>query len=409
MKNMFSKLPLAICASLLILGGAGCNNSSSVSTGYDGKVFDISLAQDNSIKASIKKIGKDFELTISGSGEAMSYEKKELVPWNAISKKITKVTIEEGIKNIGDYYFNSLSLSTYLIPASVTKVEKNSFNSSAEIYSHATENVTINCENNFYLYSETKPSVYGEYWHYIGDTIIIWDIYKMLFIGNSFTFYPNDLFSVDNPAVCALSKEIGSSLGIDLEIDFVVKGSHTLKKFANKNDEMGKIVDEKLNSSSDYDYIILQEQSTTPVNDYNSFKSGVESLLAKIETTQTDSEVYLYETWGYPSAVSSSSIFSSVKTMEGLLRDAYKKCATECGVKVTNVGQAFTEVYENHPEINLYGKDDKHQAYTGAYLSSCVHIANIFGVDVREATFKGELDEKTANTLKETAYKVVFE
>lgn len=409
MKNKFSKLPLAICASLLILGVSGCNNSSSSSTGYDGKVFDISVAQDNSIKASIKKVEKNFEITISGSGEAISYPKKELVPWNAISKKINKVTIEEGIKNIGDYYFNSLSLSSYLLPASVTKVEKNSFNASATIYSYSTEEIVVNCENDFYLYSETKPSVKGEYWHFVGDTMMVWDIQKMLFIGNSFTFYPNDLFSVENPAVCALSKEIGASLGIDLEIDFVVKGAHTLKKFANKNEEMGKIVDEKLNASSDYDYIILQEHSTTPVNDYNSFKSGVESLVSKIETTQNDCDVYLYATWGYPSAVSSSSIFSSVKTMEGLLRDAYKKCADECGVKVTNVGQAFTEVYENHPEINLYGKDDKHQAYTGAYLSSCVHIANIFRVDVREATFKGELDEKTANTLKETAYKVVFE
>ena len=131
--------------------------------------------------------------------------------------------------------------------------------------------------------------------------------------------------------------------------------------------------------------------------------------MAKIEETQDNCEIYLYSTWGFPSAVSETSIFSSVKVMEGLIRDAYHQCASENELKVSDVGKAFTEVYEKHPEINLYWTDDKHQGYTGAFLSSCVHISTIFGVDVRNSSFKGELDETTANTLKETAYKVVFE
>ena len=71
-----------------------------------------------------------------------------------------------------------------------------------------------------------------------------------------------------------LKKQLaGVDLGVELEIDFVVKGAHTLKKFANASDEKGKIVDELLRSNDDYDYVILQEHSTTPANDYNSFKN----------------------------------------------------------------------------------------------------------------------------------------
>lgn len=387
---------------------AGCNDSTNKNTGYDGKVFDISVKQDKSLTASIKKVGTNFELTISGEGEALSYERKELVPWNAISKKINKVIIEDGIENIGDYYFRSTTLDTYFLPSSVNQIEANSFNTNSKIYSYSTTPINVNGDNNIYYYSETKPATYGEYWHLIGDGPVVWDQYKLLFIGNSFTFFPNDVFSTENPAVCALAKEIGTSLGLDLEIDFVVKGAHTLKKFANEKDEMGSIVDSKLKENSDYDFVILQEHSTTPVNDYNSFNNAVGSLIKKVEATQKDCEVYLYSTWGFPSAVNETSIFSSVSKMEELLRNAYIKCGEENNVKVNQVGKAFTYVYENYKYINLYGSDDKHQNYAGAFLSSCVHIASIFNIDIREATFNGTLDPSVAATLREVAYNVVF-
>lgn len=386
----------------------GCGEQQN-SSGYDGKEFDISIAQDNSIKASIKKVGTNFELTISGNGEALSYERKELVPWNAISKKISKVTIDDGIANIGNYYFYSTTLTEFFIPESVKKVEEYSFNSQAKIYSYSLEQILVSCSNDVYIYSETMPEEKGVYWHMVGETPVVWDLIKIMFIGNSFTFFPSDLFSVENPAVCALTKEIAASVGINLDMDFVVKGAHTLKKFANEKDEMGSIVDEKLKASSDYDYIVLQEHSTTPVNDYKSFTAGVEGLVNKINSTQNNCKIYLYSTWGFPSAVSNSSIFSSVSTMEGLIRDAYHKCAEEYSISVTDVGKAFTYVYENHPTISLYGSDDKHQSYTGAFLSALVHVANMFNVDVKESTFLGNLSEQTASILKEAAYKVVFE
>ena len=403
-----NKLVNVLFALMLSASIVGCGEQET-NTGYDGREFDISVAQDNSVKASIKKVGTNFELTISGAGEALSYDKKELVPWNAISKKINKVEIKDGITNIGDYYFYSTTISDYYIPSSVKSVGSNSFNAAAKVYSYSQEEFEFTCENDIYFYSDTKPSVNGEYWHMVGTTPVVWDLYKIMFIGNSFTFFPSDLFSVENPAVCALTKEIASTVGVELEMDFVVKGAHTLKKFANEKDEMGSIVDEKLKAASDYDYIVLQEHSTNPVNDYKSFSAGAESLVNKIKSTQTNCQVYLYATWGFPSAVSETSIFSSVSKMEELIRNAYHQCGEELSVPVSDIGEAFTYVYENYPNISLYGSDDKHQSYAGAYLSSLVHVANMFNVDVREATFNGILDEATAKTLKETAYKVVFE
>ena len=409
MSSKFKKIinSCLMMSSVLVLGA--CNNTTSQNSGYDGRVFDISVKQDESITASLKKVGTNFELTISGVGEALTYSKKELVPWNAISKKINSVIINEGITNIGNYYFHSLTLDRYFIPSSVNKVEENSFNASANIYSYSSEEITSTSANKIYYYSEEAPSENDKYWHMVGENPVIWDTYKIMFIGNSFTYYPTDVYGVDKPGVAMLTKEISKSLGLAVEVDFVVKGSHTLKKFASETDEMGEIVDQKLKANNDYDYIILQEQSTTPVNDYNSFNAGVAALKEKINKTQTNCEIYLYATWGFPSGVSAGSIFSSVSAMEKLIRDKYIECAQENGLKVSHVGKAFTYVYENHKDINLYWEEDnKHQSYAGAYLAACVHLSTIFNVDVRSSTFNGNLSETHANTLKEASYNVVF-
>jgi hypothetical protein len=94
--------------------------------------------------------------------------------------------------------------------------------------------------------------------------------------------------------------------------------------------------------------------------------------------------------------------------MEELIRDGYERCASEFNLRVSHVGKAFTYVYENHKDINLYWTDDKHQSYAGAYLSSCVHICTLFNIDVRYATFNGELDAQTASVLRDTAYNIVL-
>ena len=406
MKIKINKLFFIFFMCLISFTLFSCKSDEEEKTGYDGREFDISVKQDKSIIAKTVKVGHNFELTITGTGEAKTYDKKELVPWNAISKKITSVKIDEGIENIGNYYFFSCTLDKYIIPASVIEIEENSFNANAVIYSYSKSSIDAKCENTVYLYSEYQPTVSGKHWHMVGEETIIWDKFKILFIGNSFTFYPNPPFNDSNPGVCYLFKEIGTNLGLDLQVDFVTKGAHTLTKFADANDEKGKIVDQLLKASSDYDYVILQEQSVAPVNGYNAFSNGVKALKQKIDQTQDKAKIYLYATWGFPAGIGTNKEFISVSTMEKLIRDAYIQCAADNGVLVSHAGKAYTEVYENHKEINLFGGDDKHQSYAGAYLSACVHLSTIFGLDVRNTTFTGEISTEVADVLQSVAYEI---
>ena len=72
-----------------------------------------------------------------------------------------------------------------------------------------------------------------------------------LFVGNSFTFY-NDMPKI--------AESIAKDLGYDLTCDSVTVGSHTLEQYADVTDEYGKILDDKLKSSTVYNFVILQEQ-----------------------------------------------------------------------------------------------------------------------------------------------------
>lgn len=127
-------------------------------------------------------------------------------------------------------------------------------------------------------------------------------------------------------------------------------------------------------------------------------------------------------TWGFPKQANGRTI----PEMESALREAYASVAKELGVKVSNVGAAFTAVYQNHPEINLYSGDQQHPSYAGAYLSACVHAATLLGIDPGESGFDGyplpdnphpddaiyandvTFDAQTAELLRDAACSTVF-
>ena len=366
---------------------AGCEDKGSQPQTYDGRVFDISLKQDKSLTATSKKNGTNYELTISGSGIATDYSKKELVPWNPIIKKINKVDINEGIENIGDYYFYSLPLEYFILPKTVNKVGNNSFNAKSIIYTFGGQ--LDNISNTIYYYSETKPTSQGNYFYMDNGVPVVWVIktVSFLFIGNSFTYRGVNTGNKENPEVPLYFKEVSTNLGLDVNVDFVCEPSYTLAKFGDKNDVRGAVVEDKLTHNK-YDYVILQEQSTTPINNYDTFVSSVTKLKTRINQTQTNCKVVLYETWGTPynTARNPETYGETPGEMEDKIRNAYKNAGEETGCSVNYVGKAFTEAYDVE-HMGIYADDNRHQNGLGAYLSASVHVRSIFRVSVSNTSY----------------------
>ena len=401
MIKQFKIISLIICLVCILFVFIGCQKQEE-KTSYNGREYDLSTNGDKSIIAKTEKVGTKYTLTISGSGEGIDFDRKEGVPWNPIIKSIDKVVIKDGVTKIGSYYFYSSRVDEFYLPASLKTISSNAFNESQMLYSYGEEIKTYG-EFNLYYFSETPPSVYGKYFHIVNGTAVVWNKNKVLFVGNSFTYYT---FTPDNPLVPKLFKEIAESLGESVEVDFVIKGSHTLTGFSNPNDEMGKILYEKLNSNDDYTYVILQEQSTAPLNSYENFKKAVGTIKDLVDRTQKNCKVVLYETWGSPTGIASTG-HKTVSDMEMALRSAYERCASEYNIQVSYVGKAFSYAYEVK-NVNVYFTDNRHQNEIGSYLSSCVHLASILKVDVRNTSFNYNLDSDVANLMKDIAFKIAF-
>ena len=390
----------------------GCTAKDNQNQTYDGRVFDISVKQDKSLTATSKKVGTSYTLEISGSGEAIDYNNYKAVPWNPIVKKISEVTINDGIENIGDYYFYSMPLEYFVLPESVLYVGDHSFNDSSIIYTFGEQ--INNIENDVYYYSETKPTTQGNYFYMDNGVPVIWVLKQLsfLFIGNSFTYRGVNTGNKDNPEVPLYFGKIATNLGYDVKIDSVCEGSYTLTKFADKNDTRGADVEDKL-THNQYDYVILQEQSTTPINNYDTFLAAVTKLKNRINQTQTNCKTILYETWGTPynttieATAEPAKYGNSVTAMEAKLRTAYTNAGTATNLPVNYVGKAFTEAYDGQ-HIDIYADDHRHQNGYGAYLSAAVHVRSIFRASVSNNTYYFDsADQTICNSLLRIADTVI--
>lgn len=301
-----------------------------------------------------------YVLTVSGNGIVPDYASPKDTPWYGKSGRVTQIVIEQGITYVGSNAFSQcVAVKSVELPKSVKKVGENAFSSKTKI---------INA-----------------------DTVT-----KILFVGNSFTFY-NDM-----PQIFAA---IATDADAKVMVESLTESSWRLDKWADAADTRGADLDAKLKANDDYDVIVLQEQSTRPLNHPDDFLAGATALAKKIKQTQTNCDVYLYATWGYPTEAESRKV--TIPQMESQIRSAYQSVAAAIGATVCHVGAAFSYVYQNHKDVNLYHTDNMHPSYAGSYLSACVHAATILGIDLNDVTYNGSLDEATAALLRNAAYAIV--
>lgn len=393
-------LCLAVCASAVGMSGCGAKDSWNVSA--DGA----------NVKAVLTRINDGYKLEITGKGDMASFSAPTDVPWFTKSDEIKEVSVGQGVSSIGAYAFAGIENSAPIVlPTSVTKVGSEFAPTSAEIFVFS-ENIDYGGDTpeNVYVYREadvvtndrywqsdkSKGDIIspddelfkdeGKYWRYDADDAPTKYVKKkVLFVGNSFT-YRNGIVE-HSSGVPGIFDNIAEDLGFAVETYSITGPGWYLENHAKSGDTCGKQVDKILNARDDFDYIVLQDQSTVAFENYNRFLNGIKAMQAKIEQTQKHAKIYLYETWGSPT--SATQFKTTVPEMEKDLREAYTRAGAECKLDVSYIGKAFTAVYNSYKSINLYASDNRHQGYPGAYLSACVHVGNMLGGDVRKTTFVG--------------------
>ena len=190
---------------------------------------------------------------------------------------------------------------------------------------------------------------------------------NILFIGNSYTYFH------DMPTL--FSRLCGCS-GRSARVFSVTRGGRKLQENLQPEDECTRQLEAVLRENA-IQVCFLQEHSVVPITDFTRFRSSLEGLMHKLGPQV---RFLLYETW----ARKAGSDFLdehrlTPRAMAQKLFAAYGKAAEELGAALSPVGECFLEIYENHPEINLYDPDLTHPSYEGSCLAAIVHFRTLFG------------------------------
>jgi hypothetical protein len=223
--------------------------------------------------------------------------------------------------------------------------------------------------------------------------------YKILFIGNSYTYYNN------MPA--RYFGEIMKAAGYKVKVMSLTKGGWTLTNSSNAQDELGSKVEAML-AHQDFDFVVLQEQSMTPAVNTGAFYNGVRRLDKKIR--ESGATPVLYATWGRRQG--SGDLTASgltAETMTWKLAAAYEHMGQTHDIPVAHVGLAFWDIVQNHRNIALHDPDMSHPSAEGSYLAALTLFARITGIDPTTVDYEGGVNPTIEPILKEAARKAVFE
>jgi hypothetical protein len=190
---------------------------------------------------------------------------------------------------------------------------------------------------------------------------------RVLFLGNSYTYYNN------LPAMLVKMAQAGG-MGI-VETGMVAPGGWRLKDHWEKGDA------HRVLREGEWNFVVLQDQSLLGTNGYldgiprvgsdEIFRPFALNWAAAVQDLGAVPIFYL--TWAR----------KSTPEDQAALNYAYFRTAKEAGAKVAPVGIAWAEVREKHPEIELYVADGSHPSPAGSYLAACTICATIFGRNPR--------------------------
>ncbi len=210
---------------------------------------------------------------------------------------------------------------------------------------------------------------------------------KILFIGNSYTYY-NDMPNM----LLALAEENGKSAVVDT----VTKGGGRLYESLSEGSDEGKKIRELLMKGG-YDVLVLQEQSHTPLTDPKRFLEGARGLRMLVGAERT----VLYATWGRKDGSPLLDELGMTSLgMSMMLELSYERMGKLIGAELSPVGRAFAAVASEHPELELYNEDMSHPSYLGSALAALVLYKTVFG-EVPTATSAIGLDGDITDTLKD--------
>ena len=172
------------------------------------------------------------------------------------------------------------------------------------------------------------------------------DTIRVLFVGNSFSYYYN------LPEVVNAMSAYSDKVYIDTRHS-LVGGSDLSQHLKGENgtETLGILAKEK------FDYVVLNHHSLATIKDADTFFETSKKMVDLIRSK--GSKPIFMMTWAYK---------SNPLMLKTIAAD-YENMSSKLGVDLIPCGKLFDEVRIKRPDLNMYEDDDKHPSKHATYLN----------------------------------------
>ncbi len=208
---------------------------------------------------------------------------------------------------------------------------------------------------------------------------------KVLFVGNSFTYYNNGLQS--HFRKLTWSSGVLTPENSRARIMTISGGQLPEHAGGFKN----------VMSGDDWDVVVLQGHSAGPIieNSAAAFRKAARKF-SRIAKKQGTRPVF-FMTWAY----------AGKPDMTAQLDKAYTEIGRELDAQVVPVGLSFAKVVAERPDLALTTDDDRHPTLAGTYLAACTFFAALYDQSPEGLDYDAGLDGETAGYLQKVAWQAV--
>ena len=193
---------------------------------------------------------------------------------------------------------------------------------------------------------------------------------KILFVGNSFTFFWNM-----PQLVSAMAESQGVSIN---SYQSTVSGSSLEQHWkGEKGSQTRKKIDE-----NNWDYVVLSDHSLRTIDAPEKFREYGKKFIDLVRSK--DAEPILMITWSYKNSIS----------MQKTISEEYIKLAKDFNVKFFPVGLIWDAIRKDNSNIDLYF-DNKHPSSVGSYLIALIITKTLTGKSLKNIPKRlYKIDEK---------------
>jgi hypothetical protein len=226
---------------------------------------------------------------------------------------------------------------------------------------------------------------------------------RILFIGNSYTYYNN---------LPTMVKNMAASTGDALRASsYTVGGTSLEEHFANPG-TTGAL------QQGGWDYVVLQDHSQRPALEDNYVEEHVYSFAAQLSDMAREHspcvELFFYQTWGRENGdAANCATLPEVCTYEGMddrLAIRYSQMADDNDATISPVGAVRRQIRLLYPEIDLYDADESHPTLAGTYVSAATFYTVVLRKDPTLITYNTSiLTAAVANQIKAVVKSVVYD